>query len=335
MDTAMTDAARGAAAGPRAAARRTLLSEAEALRMTADRMGEELDRAVEIILAHPGKVIVTGLGKSGHVGHKIVATLCSTGTPAVFLHAAEAAHGDLGVYTPGDPTVLISKSGATAELVKLLPVLRQFRSPLIGILGNTNSPLARAVDVVLDACVEREADPLDLAPTCSSIAALGLGDALAVALMTARSFTDRDFARFHPAGQLGRNLTLRVEDVMHRADRVACVAADTPLREVVIGMTESPLGAACVVDGAGRLDGIITDGDVRRALRTHDDIRDLRAADLMTARPRTTLARIALGDAVRQMEDRVSQISVLPVVDEDGVLIGLLRIHDIYQAQAT
>ena len=189
-------------------ARAVLDSEAQAIAAAANRLNGAISKAVELILNHPAKVVVSGVGKSGHIGQKIAATLASTGTPAVFLHAAEAAHGDLGIYTPGNPSILISKSGATAELLRLLPVLRQFQSSLIAIVGNLNSPLAQQADVVLDARVEREADPLNLAPTCSTTVALALGDALAVALMQARQFTDKDFARFHPAGQLGRNLWL-------------------------------------------------------------------------------------------------------------------------------
>jgi arabinose-5-phosphate isomerase len=197
-------------------ARAVIEDEARVLATVAARLDHHWNAAVEVLLNHKGKVIVSGIGKSGHVGQKIAATLASTGTPAVFLHAAEAVHGDLGIYTPGDPSILISKSGSTAELLRLIPILRQFRSPLIAIVGNLNSPMAKQADVVLDARVDREADPLNLAPTCSTTAALALGDALAVVLMQARSFTDKDFARYHPAGQLGRNLWLKVADVMHQ-----------------------------------------------------------------------------------------------------------------------
>ena len=260
----------------------------------------------------------------------------STGTPAVFLHAAEAVHGDLGIYTPGDPSILISKSGSTAELLRLIPVLRQFRSPLIAIVGNLNSSMAKQADVVLDARVDREADPLNLAPTCSTMAALGLGDALAVALMMARRFTDQDFARYHPAGQLGRNLWLKVADVMHENDAVAWVKPETPLRQVIIAMSQRPLGAACVVGEDLQLLGIITDGDLRRALLTHEDIRLLHAADCMMRQPITITPEASLRDATRLMEDRPSQISVLPVVDSGSQrCLGLIRIHDIYQPELT
>lgn len=314
------------------AARQSMRIEADALHVAAGRLDGGLSRAVEILLAHSGKIVVSGMGKSGHIGQKIAATLSSTGSPAVFLHPAEAVHGDLGIYSPGDPTIFISKSGATLELLRLLPILREFRSPIIGILGNLNATLAREADVVLDASVSREADPLDLAPTASTTVALALGDALAAALMQARGFQPQDFARLHPAGQLGRNLWLHVADVMHKREQIACVAPEVSLKEVVIALTRFPLGAACVLDDRNRLVGIVTDGDVRRALQHSDDIRALQAGQVMTANPTTVQAQASLIAAVNLMEKRSSQISVLPVLDDDGALAGLLRIHDIYQA---
>ncbi len=312
------------------AARDAMRIESAAIARAAERLDESLVRAVDLILGHPGKIVVTGIGKSGHVGRKIVATLCSTGTAAVFLHPAEAAHGDLGIYTPGDPTVLISRNGASAELQALVPTLRHFRSPLIGILGSTASPLAQQVDVLLDASVEREADPNNLAPTASAVTALSLGHALAIALMCARNFTPEEFGRFHPGGQLGRNLKLNVSAAMHAGDEVAFVAPETSLREVIIAMTRRPMGAACVVAPDGALAGLLTDGDLRRALTTHDDIRALAARDAMTAAPITIGPDATLGQALELMERRRSQISVLPVVDESGRAVGLVRIHDIY-----
>ena len=315
-------------------AQAVLQAEAQALVAAAARLDDNLIKAVELLLAHQGKVVVSGIGKSGHVGQKIAATLASTGTPAVFLHAAEAVHGDLGIYTPGDPSILISKSGSTAELLRLIPVLRQFRSPLIAILGNLTAPMAKQADVILDAQVDREADPLNLAPTCSTTVALGLGDALAVALMMARRFTDQDFARYHPAGQLGRTLWLKVADVMHQNEAVAWVAPETPLRQVIIAMSQRPLGAACVVNEEFQLLGIITDGDVRRVLLKHEDIRQLQATDCMTRQPTTIAPEASLKEASRLMEDRPSQISVLPVVDSRSQrCLGLIRIHDIYQPE--
>jgi arabinose-5-phosphate isomerase len=315
------------------AAQQAMQIESDAIARAARRLDGNLSCAVDLILSHPGKLIVTGLGKSGHVARKIVATLCSTGTPAVFLHAAEAAHGDLGLYAPGDPTLMISKSGNTAELLQLIPFLRQLPSQRIGILGNPSSPLAGEMDVVLDASVEREADPGNLAPTASATVALALGHALAVALMRARNFSLEDFERVHPGGHLGRSLRLTVREVMHGRGEVAWARPEDSLKQVVIGMTHHPHGAACVIDAAQKLAGIITDGDVRRALQAHDDIRGLSAADVMTANPTTIDPEARLQDALRVMEDRPSQISVLPVVDRaSGVCLGLLRLHDIYRA---
>ncbi|MCL5742866.1 MAG: KpsF/GutQ family sugar-phosphate isomerase [Acidobacteria bacterium] len=314
-----------------AAARRAMETEAAAILCAAGRLDGNFSRAVEVILAEGNKVVVTGMGKSGHVAQKIAATLCGTGTPAVFMHPAEALHGGVGVYSPKDPTVLISKSGTTGELLRLIPVLRGFESTLIGIVGNVSSPLARGVDIVLDGSVGREADPHSLAPTASAVVALALGDALAVALMQARDFTCEDFGRYHPAGQLGRNLLVKVSEAMHSGVEVAWARCDDSLKEVVVAMTRYPLGAACVIDGEGRLAGLITDGDLRRALKAHDDIRPLRACDIMTPDPVRIGPSASLHQALRVMEDRPSQISVLPVVDENGVCAGLIRLHDIYR----
>lgn len=314
-----------------AAARAAVEIEAACLERAAERLDGELIRAVEVILDHPGKVVLTGIGKSGHIARKIVATLCSTGTAAVFLHPAEAAHGDLGIYTPGDPTVLISKNGSSGELLALVPLLRQFRSPLIGIVGSRQSPLASQVDVLLDASVEREADPNNLAPTASAVTALALGHALAIALMTARNFTPEEFGRYHPGGQLGRNLRLSVSEAMHPLEEAACVPPEASLKDVIIAMTRRPLGAACVVGSDGMLAGFLTDGDLRRALTAHDDIRELRAADAMTGRPVTVRPDATLGQALELMERRASQISALPVVDENGRALGILRLHDVFR----
>jgi arabinose-5-phosphate isomerase len=308
-----------------AAARNAIEIETAALSRAASRLDGALIQAVELILAHPGKVVVTGIGKSGHIARKIVATLCSTGTASVFLHPAEAVHGGLGIYTPGDPTVLISRHGASRELLSLVPLLREFRSPLIGILGSESSPLAAQVDVLLDASVEREAD---LAPTASAVTALAIGDSLAIALMCARNFTAEEFSRYHPGGQLGRNLRLCVRQAMH--SDVPRVAPAASLKDVIGAMTSVPLGAACVVREDGSVAGLITDGDLRRALAAHDDIRGLQAGDAMTRTPITISPDATLGDALERMERRPSQISVLPVVDGSGRALGLIRIHDIY-----
>jgi arabinose-5-phosphate isomerase len=313
-----------------AAARAAMQIESASIAHAAERLDGSLIRAVDIIVTHPGKVMVTGIGKSGHIARKIAATLCSTGTAAVFLHPADAVHGDLGIYTAGDPTVLISKNGSSEELRRLAPLLRGLQSPLIGILGNANSPLAAEMDVLLDASVEREADSNNLAPTASAVTALSLGHALAIALMCARKFTPEEFGRLHPGGQLGRNLRLSVREAMHAGDEVAQVAAATSLRDVIIAMTRRPLGGACVVSPNGMLAGFITDGDLRRVLTNHDDIRKLCAADAMTRTPVTIGPGATLGEALELMERRLSQISVLPVVDEAGCALGLLRLHDVF-----
>jgi arabinose-5-phosphate isomerase len=313
-------------------ARRVLLAEAQALEEASSRLDGEFDRAIELLDAQQSKVLVTGIGKSGIVAQKIAATFCSLGQPAVFLHPVEALHGDLGLYSPGDPTVVLSRSGNTAELLRLVTQLRALKSPVIGILGAADSALGALMDVVLDASVRAEADAHNLAPTASAVVALGLGDALAIGLMERRGFTAEDFARFHPSGQLGRNLRLSVSQVMHPLERVATAAADDPLRKVVIEMTQRSLGAACVLDSEGRLIGIVTDGDVRRALQSHDDIRGVLARDVMTARPAMVAPGASVHEALRIMEDRPSQIAVLPVVDEEsGQCVGLVRLHDLYQ----
>jgi arabinose-5-phosphate isomerase len=312
------------------AARAVMEAEAHAILTAAARLNADFARAVDILAEHAGKTVVIGIGKSGRIAEKIVSTLCSTGTPAVFLHAAEAGHGDLGIYAAGDPTILISKSGATTELLRLIPALKAMRSPLIGILGSACSPLAREVDVLIDASVRCEADPHDLAPTASAAVALALGDALAIAVMRARNFGPSDFARNHPQGQLGRRLHTPVREVMHAGAEVAWARPADAMRAVIVAMTRHPLGAACVIGEDGWLEGIITDGDLRRALEAHENLLALPTAELMTRRPVTVSPDATLQEALRLMEDRPSQISVLPVVDAGtGCCLGLLRIHDV------
>lgn len=318
---------------PLNSARALLQAEAAALAELATRLDASFTKAVDLIAGHAGKVVLCGVGKSGLIGQKIAATLCSTGTPAIFLHAADAVHGDLGILQPGDPVVVISRSGTTAELVRLIPVLRSFKSPIVAIVGNTQSPLATQADVVLDIGARPEADPLGLVPTTSALLTLALGDALAAALMTKRGFGPADFARFHPAGQLGRNLSLTVGEALQPLDRCACAQPGDSLRDTVIAMTRHPHGAACVLAADGTLAGLITDGDLRRALSRGVDINAARAADIMTVNPVRAHAPMSLGEAVRIMEDRPSQISVLPVTEAaTNRCLGLIRIHDIYQA---
>lgn len=306
-------------------------AEAQAILAAAERIEPGLSAAVDLIRARPGKLIVTGIGKSGHVARQLAATLQSTGSPAAFLHPTEANHGDVGICQSGDTVVLISKSGSTAELLQILPALRQFDPAFIGILGNIHSPLSRAMHVVLDATVAREADPEGFMPSTSSAVALAIGHALAVALMQARGFTATDFASLHAGGQLGRSLRVRVEEAMHSGSEVAWVTTTDSLKDVVIAMSRKPLGAACVLHPDGTLAGLVTDGDVRRAFEAHDDIRSLSVAKVMTKSPLTIEPTALLNQALLVMEDRPSQISVLPVVDGAGKCTGLLRLHDIYR----
>lgn len=314
------------------AGKHVLNTEADALRVMCDGLDENFARAVDILFAAERKVVISGVGKSGLIGQKIAATFCSTGTPAIFLHSADAVHGDLGICQPGDPVILISKSGTTSEVVRLLPSLQKMGAKIIVIVANKTSPLAEKADVVLDIGVKSEADPIGIVPTTSTTLQLAMGDALASALMHKRHFGEKDFAQFHPAGQLGRNLLLTVKDVMHPVGKIAVVSADASLRDTVVAMTAYPHGAALVADGEELL-GIITDGDLRRALHKHENITGISAKELMTAKPVCAFESMSLGDAARVMEDRPSQISVLPVLDTPGGKVaGLIRIHDIYQA---
>ena len=309
-----------------------LKQEGQELLDAADRIAESVVKSSDIISNHSGKVVLCGMGKSGLIAQKIAATLCSIGNKAVFLHAAEAVHGDLGIYAPGDPTILISKSGATEEMLRLIPILKEFNSPLIGILGNMKSPLVRQMDVVLDASVQKEADPLGIVPTSSTTLTLAIGDAIVGVLMSQGDFKQDDFARLHPAGDLGRRLRLIVENIMQSIQDVAIVSKNDNLRKVVIEMTEKPQGAALVVDGKNQLIGIVTEGDLRRALADGKDIDKITVIDLMTPNPIAVNINSPLKEAIILMEDRKSQISVLPVVKNDGkTCAGLLRLHDIYQ----
>jgi len=309
-----------------------LKQEGQELLAAADRVAESVVKSSDIISNHSGKVVLCGMGKSGLIAQKIAATLCSIGNKAVFLHAAEAVHGDLGIYAPGDPTILISKSGATEEMLRLIPILKEFNSPLIGILGNMKSPLVRQMDVVLDASVQKEADPLGIVPTSSTTLTLAIGDAIVGVLMSQGDFKQDDFARLHPAGDLGRRLRLIVENIMQSIQDVAIVSKNDNLRKVVIEMTEKPQGAALVVDGENQLIGIVTEGDLRRALADGKDIDKITVIDLMTPNPIAININSPLKEAIILMEDRKSQISVLPVVKNDGkTCAGLLRLHDIYQ----
>ena len=314
-------------------AKNVLVGEGEQLINAADRISDKMEIACDIITNHNGKIVISGMGKSGLIAQKIAATLCCIGNEAVFLHPAEAVHGDLGIYAPGDPTILISKSGATDEIVRLIPILKEFNSPLIGILGNMNSILSNEMDLVLDASVSKEVDPLGIVPTSSTTLTLAIGDALAAVLMANKNFKREDFAKLHPAGDLGRRLKLKVKDIMQPIDKVATVDSNDDLRNTVIKMTEKPQGAALVLNNEKILMGIITEGDLRRSLANEIDIDNCKANEVMSVNPITIKVDSSLSEVISLMENRESQISVLPVVDQSNICLGLIRIHDIYQTQ--
>jgi arabinose-5-phosphate isomerase len=280
---------------------------------------------------HGGKIVVTGMGKSGKVAQKIAATLCSTGSLAVYLHPTEGLHGDLGLVTASDVVLALSYSGNTEDIVRLLPSLKQLKVPLIAIGGNAQSKLAVECDVWIDAAVEHEACPHNLAPTTSTTLALAIGDALAIALMRQRGFGAVSFARIHPGGSLGKRMTLTVADLMHQGDAIGVVPPTASMNDVVVLSTQKKLGAVLVAE-AGKLAGIITDGDLRRALQHGEKFFRLSAADVMTRKPTTAQPEMLAARALELMENRPSQISVLPVVDAEGGVRGLLRLHDLVRA---
>ncbi|MBV2263598.1 MAG: KpsF/GutQ family sugar-phosphate isomerase [Thauera sp.] len=314
-----------------ALARRVLRIEADAVLALGARVGEEFERAVEIILARHGRVIVTGVGKSGHIGRKLAATLASTGTPAYFVHAAEAAHGDLGMITPEDVVIALSNSGSSEELLTIVPLVKRQGARLIAMTGKPDSPLAREADAHLDAGVAEEACPLNLAPTASTTAALALGDALAVALLDARGFAAEDFARSHPGGALGRRLLTHVGDVMRPAPAVPRVGSDAPLTQALLAMTAGGMGMTAVVDADEVPVGIFTDGDLRRALEKGCDVRSARVSTVMTRSPRSIGPGALAVEAAATMENlRISQLLVL---DDAGRLAGALTTHDLMLAK--
>ena len=292
---------------------------------------QDIQSAAELIINNSGKVVVCGLGKSGLIGQKIVATLCSTGTRSVYMHAAEAIHGDLGIYNPGDPTILISKSGNTEELVRLIPILKEFQSPLIAIVGNMDSFIAKNSDIVLNGTVEKEIDPLGVVPTTSSLVALAIGDALASVLMVQRGFDKKDFARNHPGGELGKQLALKVESVMHPLNDVAQIDENDSISSCASKMTNKPLGAALHLDN-DILKGIVTEGDLRKSIASTSDLSNS-ILDFINNKPISINPSISILDAMKVMEDRHSQISCLPVIDSDGKCLGLVTLHDLYQTK--
>jgi arabinose-5-phosphate isomerase len=312
-------------------ARDVLQTEAGAVLALADRLDERFTRAVELLLACKGRVVVSGIGKSGHIARKIAATLASTGTPALFVHAAEAAHGDLGMITSDDVLVALSYSGEGDELLTMLPVAKREGTPLIAMTGNGSSALARLADVHLDVRVDKEACPLNLAPTSSTTAMLALGDALAVACLDARGFGPDDFARSHPAGALGRRLLTYVRDVMRTGDRIPQVNLDTSLIDALREISRKQLGMTAVLDAEGRLQGIFTDGDLRRLLERATDVRSVKLADVMTRHPLTIAPDVLAVEAAQLMDQRKK--NQLLVVDGSGALVGALHMHDLMAAK--
>jgi len=309
--------------------------ESEAIAQTAGRLqGDEIERVVQLLAACKGKIVLLGVGKSGIIAQKIAATMTSTGTGALYLHPSDALHGGIGIINADDAVMILSNSGETDEIIEMLPYLKRRQVPIIALVGNLNSTLARRADAVIDGSVDQEACPLNLAPTTSTTVALALGDALAMTLMQVKGLTPDDFAVNHPAGQLGKRLTLTVADLMHRGADNPTIALGAVWVDAVKGISAGGLGAVTVVDDAGRLMGIITDGDLRRAIQKSDpdSLAKLRSDELMTRNPAVASPELLAYDALRLMEDRPSQISVLPVVDGDRVCVGLIRLHDIVRS---
>ena len=313
-------------------AKKVIRIEAQALLALADAINGEFERAVRLILDCRGRVVVTGMGKSGLIGQKIASTMASTGTPAFFLHPAEGIHGDLGMIMRGDVVIAISNSGETEEVVRILPVIKRLGASLVAMTGNPSSTLAKSGDIFLDISVKEEACPLGLAPTASTTATLAMGDALAVALLLERGFKAEDFALFHPGGALGKKLLLRVEDLMHKGDAVPLVTIATPMREALFVITAKGLGITGVTDDAGALVGVITDGDLRRALEKGGDILERAAGDLMSSRPKRIRRTELAAKALQRMEEYA--ITSLFVFEDDAasVPVGILHLHDLLKA---
>src|SRR5262245_15647478 len=309
--------------------------ESDAIALTATRLDrQQVEQVVELLANCRGKVVILGVGKSGIIGQKIAATMTSAGTAALYLHPSDALHGGLGIVQQDDVVIVMSNSGETDEIVLMLPYLKPRGVPIIAIVGNVNSTLARRADVVLDASVDKEACPLNLAPTSSTKVELGIGDALAMTVMKVKGVTPDDFAVNHPAGQLGKRLTLRVADLMHGENETPVIGVGSSWVQVVRAISRGGLGAVCVINCLGRLAGIITDGDLRRAIEqtSHESLAKLTGDDFMTRKPVVVTPEMLAFDALRLMEDRPSQISVLPVVDQDGMCVGLIRVHDIVRS---
>jgi arabinose-5-phosphate isomerase len=291
---------------------------------------ESFYHACRLMLDCKGRVVVIGMGKSGHIGGKIAATLASTGTPAFFVHPGEASHGDLGMITTSDVVLALSNSGETAEIITILPLIKRLNVPLIAMTGNPQSTLSKAATANINVRVEREACPLDLAPTASTTAALAMGDALAIALLESRGFTEQDFARSHPGGALGRRLLLLIDDLMHTGDAIPAVGPDTLLSSALMEMTRKGLGMTAVVDEEGYLAGIFTDGDLRRAIDHKVDVHVARMRDVMTTNCKTVHPGMLAAEALQLMDSKM--INALPVVNDANKLVGALNMHDMLRA---
>ncbi len=311
-------------------AKRTIDMEAEATLQMKDRIGDDFAKACELILQCKGRVIVTGMGKSGHIGNKIAATLASTGTPSFFVHPGEASHGDLGMITPSDLVIALSNSGSTSEVVTLLPLIKRMGVPLISMTGDQASPLAQAANARLDVGVAQEACPLDLAPTSSTTVTLVMGDALAIALLEARGFTAEDFAFSHPGGALGRKLLLKVEDIMHSGEDVPMVSEQTPLPQALLEMTEKGFGMTTIIDDNKKLVGVFTDGDLRRAIKNNIDINSCTMSDVMHRGGTAINKNILAAEALKIMEDKA--ITALIVENDKNRPVGVVHMHDILRA---
>lgn len=327
----MTDHPPPSAGDAIASARRTLQIEAEAIQELSRRLDGSFTRVVEMLLGCRGRVVVSGLGKTGHIARKIAATLASTGTPAFFMHAGEAVHGDLGMITADDVLIALSYSGSGQELLTILPVVRRMGAGLVAITGNPTSELARLADVHLDASVVHEACSLNLAPTASTTVALALGDALAVACLEARGFGPEDFARSHPGGALGRRLLTHVRDIMRQGEALPTVAADAPLLRALEEISAKRMGMTAVVDPGGRPVGIFTDGDLRRLIERQGDVRALTVSEGMTRAPRTIGPDALAAEAAQHMDEL--RLNQMLVVDAEGVLVGALHTHDLMAAK--
>jgi arabinose-5-phosphate isomerase len=309
--------------------------ESEAIAQTANRLKQdEIERVVDLLAGCKGKIVILGIGKSGIIAQKIAATMTSTGSAALHLHPSDALHGGIGIISSDDVVMILSNSGETDEIVEMIPYLKRRQVPIVALVGNLNSTLARRADAVIDASVDQEACPLNLAPTTSTTVALALGDALAMTLMQVKGLTPDDFAVNHPGGQLGKRLTLTVADLMHSGADNPTIKSSATWMEIVKGISDGGLGAVNVVDDSGQLKGIITDGDLRRAIQRldHASLASLRGEEIMTRNPAVAGPELLAYDALRLMEDRPSQISVLPVVNGSRECVGLIRLHDIVRS---